>query len=77
LIDILNRKIILHALKPLEICKFIVSSQHIHLDADNCFEAIVIKGKSEKIKELAQKLKSTKGVKYSSLTVATTGKNLT
>lgn len=54
----------------------IISSQHIHLDHDNCLEIIVVKGKPEETKELTNKLKATKGVKYGALSIATTGKEL-
>jgi len=54
----------------------IISSQHIHLDHDNCLEIIVVKGKPEETKELTNKLRSTKGVKYGALSIATTGKGL-
>ncbi len=39
-------------------------------------EIIVVKGKSRKIENLSNKLKSTKGVKHGQLTIATTGKKL-
>ena len=51
----------------------IISGQHIHLDHDNCLEIIVVKGKSKEINKLANKLKSAKGVKFSQLSMATTG----
>lgn len=54
----------------------IISSQHIHLDDDNCLEIVVVKGKPKEVEKLAQKLKATKGVKHSSLTMATTGKEI-
>lgn len=54
----------------------IISSQHVHLDHDNCLEIVVVKGKPQKIAELSSKLKSTKGVKYAQLSMATTGKNI-
>jgi CopG family nickel-responsive transcriptional regulator len=56
--------------------KFVISTQHIHLDRDNCLEIVVVKGKSEKIEKLSQKLRATKGVKHSSLTMATIGKEI-
>lgn len=55
----------------------IVSSQHVHLDHDNCLEIIVAKGKPEDIKNLSCRLQATKGVKFAALTAATTGKSLT
>jgi CopG family nickel-responsive transcriptional regulator len=54
----------------------IISSQHIHLDHDNCLEIIVVRGKPIEVRELADKLRATKGVKYGSLSIATTGKEL-
>lgn len=54
----------------------IISSQHIHLDHDNCLEIIVVRGKPTEARELADKLRATKGVKYGSLSIATTGKEL-
>lgn len=57
-------------------CEIILSSQHIHLDHNNCLEIIAVKGKPKEVKELAFRLKSTKGVKYGSLNMATTGKEL-
>lgn len=54
----------------------IISSQHVHLDHNNCLEIVVVKGKPKEVEKLAQKLKATKGVKHSSFTMATTGKEL-
>ena len=45
----------------------ILSSHHIHLGHHNCFEAIIVKGEKKSIEELASKIKSTKGVKNSTL----------
>jgi len=54
----------------------IVTSQHIHLDHSNCLEIVVVRGKPKEVRELAGKMKATKGVKYASLSAASTGKNL-
>ncbi len=56
--------------------EFIISSQHIHLDHDNCLEIIVVRGRMTQINDLAAKLKSVKGVKHTSLTKSTLGKNI-
>ncbi len=56
--------------------QLIISSQHIHLDHDNCLEIIVVRGKPTEVRELADKLRAAKGVKYGSLSIATTGKEL-
>jgi CopG family nickel-responsive transcriptional regulator len=57
--------------------KLIISTQHIHLDHDNCLEIVVVKGKPNKVAQLSQQLKSTRGVKFCSLSMATTGKKIT
>jgi CopG family nickel-responsive transcriptional regulator len=44
--------------------KYIVSTQHIHLDHDNCLEIIAVRGKADEINTLADKLISLKGVKH-------------
>ncbi|MDY6844082.1 MAG: nickel-responsive transcriptional regulator NikR [Thermodesulfobacteriota bacterium] len=56
--------------------KMIISSQHVHLDHYNCLEALVVKGKPEEVEKLAENLKAVKGVKHSSLTMTTTGREL-
>ena len=54
----------------------IISTQHVHLDHHNCLEIIVAKGRPREIEKLAAQLKATRGVKHSSLCMATTGRNL-
>ncbi|MCM2267586.1 MAG: nickel-responsive transcriptional regulator NikR [Elusimicrobiales bacterium] len=52
----------------------IISAQHVHLDHDNCLEIIAVKGPGAKVKVLAAALKAVKGVKHSTLSVTTAGK---
>ena len=54
----------------------ILSTLHVHLDHHNCLEVLVLKGPGETIKNLAQKLISTKGVKHGKLGLTTTGQEL-
>ena len=54
----------------------IVSSQHVHLDHDNCLEIVVARGRPGDVEALSRKLKTIKGVKYCSLAAASTGKEL-
>ncbi|OQX52349.1 MAG: nickel-responsive transcriptional regulator NikR [Candidatus Cloacimonas sp. 4484_209] len=54
----------------------IISMTHVHLNEHNCLEVVIIKGDGEKIRELASKLISLKGVKHGKLTMTTTGKGL-
>ncbi len=44
------------------------SSVRFHIEADSCFEVIILQGEGEKIVELAEKILSLKGVKHSRLT---------
>jgi CopG family nickel-responsive transcriptional regulator len=44
------------------------TSTHIHLDEENCFEVIVMKGEAKMIKDLTEKIMRLKGVKYVKLT---------
>lgn len=55
----------------------ILSTQHIHLDHNNCLEIIVVKGDPKSIESLYEKLKSVKGVKHASYAMSTTGKGIT
>ena len=55
----------------------ILSVLHTHLDKHNCLEVAVVKGKPKEITKIADKLISTKGVKFGKLTPATLGKDLT
>lgn len=52
------------------------STLHVHLDHDNCLEAIVLKGNSNEIRNLADRLIGTKGVKHGELARTTTGKDI-
>lgn len=54
----------------------IVSSLHIHLDAHNCLEVLVVKGKGREIRMIADRLIGAKGVKHGKLTITTMGKFL-
>ena len=54
----------------------VISSQHVHLDHNNCLEIIAAKGSPEKIKTLASKIKSSKGVKDCHLSMTTIAKNI-
>lgn len=53
----------------------IISTQHVHLDHDNCFEIIVLKGRADKIRKLAAALKSIKGIKHNALMITSAAHN--
>lgn len=54
----------------------ILCSTHVHLDQHNCLEVIVVKGTSEEIRSIADRLISTRGVKHGKLVCTTGGKEL-
>lgn len=54
----------------------IISCMHVHLDGHNCLEVLALKGRPRRIKEIADRLISTKGVKHGKLAMTTTGKEL-
>jgi CopG family nickel-responsive transcriptional regulator len=56
--------------------KIIISTQHIHLDHNNCLEIVAIKGNPKEAQKLADTLKSTKGVKHATLSMSSTGKGI-
>lgn len=56
--------------------KSILSTMHVHLDHDHCLEVLVVKGKGDEVRMVADSLISTKGVKHGKLTMTTTGKGL-
>ena len=54
----------------------IISVLHVHLDAHNCLEVMILKGKAKDIKTLSDSLIGTKGVKHGKLTMTTIGDQL-
>ena len=47
------------------------ASLHIHLDEHNCLEVIVVRGRTDKVHEVASKLIATKGVQNGKLVTTT------
>lgn len=56
--------------------KLIISTQHIHLDHNNCLEIIAVKGNPKEVQKLSDTLRSIKGVKHGTLSMSTTGKDI-
>jgi CopG family nickel-responsive transcriptional regulator len=52
----------------------IVCTTHVHMDAHNCLEVVVVRGKSARVRKIADALMSTRGVKHGDLVASTTGK---
>ena len=47
----------------------IVSTLHVHLDHDHCLEVLVLRGKSDQVQKIADRLIATKGVQHGRLTL--------
>ena len=54
----------------------IISTQHVHLDHDNCLEIVAVQGKPAGIQAILNRLKAVKGLKHVSLAAGTTGRRL-
>ncbi|MCX5824279.1 MAG: nickel-responsive transcriptional regulator NikR [Deltaproteobacteria bacterium] len=54
----------------------IISTQHIHLDHHNCLEIVAARGKAEEVQRLADALRSIKGVRYATLSMSSTGREI-
>jgi CopG family transcriptional regulator, nickel-responsive regulator len=47
------------------------STMHVHLDHDHCLEVIVMRGAADVLKEAAQRMLATRGVKHGGLEIVT------
>lgn len=56
--------------------KTIISTQHIHLDHNNCLEIIAVKGNPKEVNKLADTLRAIKGVKHGTLSMSSTGRDI-
>ena len=54
----------------------IISALHVHLDAHNCLEVLVVRGQAREVKRIADELLGVKGVKHGKLVITTTGEEL-
>ena len=54
----------------------VISTMHIHLSEQNCLEVMVVRGKSRAVREIAERLISTKGVQHGKLTMTSVGEGL-
>jgi CopG family nickel-responsive transcriptional regulator len=52
----------------------VLSTQHVHLDHDNCLEVVVVRGMAADVHRLYKGLQAIKGMKHVSLSAGTTGR---
>jgi len=54
----------------------IISTQHIHLDHDNCLEIVAVRGRAREVQKLAHALQSVKGVRHGTFSMTSTGRSI-
>ncbi|MGA7918552.1 MAG: nickel-responsive transcriptional regulator NikR [Candidatus Acidiferrales bacterium] len=54
----------------------VLAATHVHMDHHNCLEVIIMKGRGDELKDLANRILSLRGVKHGQLVVTSTGKDL-
>ncbi|MGC8966000.1 MAG: nickel-responsive transcriptional regulator NikR [Caldimicrobium sp.] len=54
----------------------IITTQHLHVDHERCLEIVLVKGKANEIKELADRIQALKGVLHVNLALTTLGKKI-
>ena len=52
-----------------ESASIITAAQHLHVDAKNCLETLVVRGQAEEIRKLVDRLSALRGVKQAKLVV--------
>ena len=45
----------------------VVSSMHVHLDHDNCLETLFLRGHTEEVRGIAEKISAERGVRHAAL----------
>ncbi|MBM4326857.1 MAG: nickel-responsive transcriptional regulator NikR [Deltaproteobacteria bacterium] len=56
--------------------QLIISAVHVHLDAHNCLEVLIMRGSSDDVRKVGELLISTRGVKHGKITMTTTGSEI-
>jgi len=51
----------------------VLATTHVHLDARNCLEVVILKGRGAEIQHFADRLLSLRGVKHGKLVMTATG----
>jgi CopG family nickel-responsive transcriptional regulator len=54
----------------------VVSTLHVHLDHHHCLEVLVVRGRADNIRSLADRLIGARGVKHGKLTLVAAGEEL-
>ena len=54
----------------------ILGTTHIHLDSQRCFEVIILRGRGQRIRQIAQELGKIRGVLHCTITPAASGEGV-
>lgn len=54
----------------------IITAQHLHIDHERCLEVVLVRGRANEIRELADKIQALKGVLHVNLALTTLGKSI-
>ena len=54
----------------------ILATTHVHLDHDMCAEMIMMRGRADRIRAVADRIRQQKGVLHASLSISSTGRDL-
>ncbi|MCX8041470.1 MAG: nickel-responsive transcriptional regulator NikR [Thermodesulfobacteriaceae bacterium] len=54
----------------------IITAQHLHVDHERCLEVVLVRGRANEIRELADKIQALKGVLHVNLALTTLGKSI-
>jgi len=54
----------------------VLAATHVHLDHHNCLEVIIMRGRSNEVRHIADQILSLRGVKHGKLVLTTQGKGL-
>jgi CopG family nickel-responsive transcriptional regulator len=52
----------------------VLAATHVHLDDENCFEVVLMKGRAAEVKHLADHMLSLRGVKHGKLVMSSAGR---
>ncbi|HMB01991.1 MAG TPA: nickel-responsive transcriptional regulator NikR [Spirochaetota bacterium] len=56
--------------------EIIISTQHIHIDHNNCLEIVAFRGNPQHARRLYNRMRSLKSVKHTAITMSSTGRGL-
>jgi len=54
----------------------VLAATHVHLDDENCFEVVLMKGRAAEVKHLADHMLSLRGVKHGKLVMTSAGRTV-